>query len=108
MLSRLQDRGIRLKKPKCKFLQKYVSYLSLTYLTSLIRHILDETGIRQSYEKVNGIKEAPTPKNEAHLTAYLGFKNFSGKCIPNTAARMKSLCSALNQEQEFQWSKAAE
>lgn len=52
-----------IKKEKCKFFQKSVSYLG---------HILDETGIRPSDEKVKAIKEAPTPTNEAQLRAYLG------------------------------------
>lgn len=99
VLSRFQERGIRLKKEKCKFFQTSVSYLG---------HILDEKGIRPSDGNVQAIKEAPTPKNETQLRAYLGLLNFYGKFVPNMAAMLKPLYNVLNHEKGFQWSHAAE
>ena len=62
VLKKLQDSGLRLKKNKCMFFEKSVTYLG---------HLIDGQGIHPSSTKVQGILEAPTPKNVSELRSYL-------------------------------------
>ena len=65
-----QNSGLRLKKNKCMFIEKSVTYLG---------HLIDGQGIHPSSTKVQGILEAPTPKNVSELRSYLRMINYYNK-----------------------------
>ena len=50
VLSRLLDKGLRLRKEECVFRQKWCRYLG---------HVIDEEGIHRTDDKVMAIKNAP-------------------------------------------------
>ena len=53
VLRRLQDAGLRLKADKCEFLSSSVVYLG---------HRIDAEGLHPTPDKVEAIRQAPTPK----------------------------------------------
>lgn len=99
VLTRFQERGVKLRKEKCKFFEKSVTYLG---------HVIGESGIRPSEDKVRAIKEAPTPKNKNELRAYLGLINFYGKFVPNMSAQLKPLHDLLAVNAKWEWTEVAE
>ena len=54
VFNKLREAGLTLKKSKCHFGLKSVSYLG---------HVIDEHGLHPSPEKVKDISDAPTPSN---------------------------------------------
>ncbi len=74
MLQRLEEFGLRLKRGKCKFMEKEVVFLG---------HNVDATGIHPVLEKVQAVQEAPTPTSVTELKAYLGLLNFYNRFLPN-------------------------
>lgn len=63
VLSRLQSKGMYLKKSKCSFLQPSVEYLG---------HRADATGLHPSEYKLQAVVDAPRPKNVKELRSFLG------------------------------------
>ena len=76
VLDRLEEAGLRLKKPKCEFMQESVDYLG---------HTISARGIQPTKEKVRAVAEAPTPKNLTQLRSFLGLVNYYGKFLPQLA-----------------------
>ena len=76
VFQRLQSHGVRLKNPKCAFLQRSVPYLG---------HRIDAEGRRATKEKLQAILQAPSPRNVQELCSFLGLLNYYGKFIPNFA-----------------------
>ena len=99
VLKKLQDSGLRLKKNKCMFFEKSVTYLG---------HLIDGQGIHPSSTKVQGILEAPTPKNVSELRSYLGMINYYNKFIPNASTVFKPLYDLLHSGVKWSWNKAQE
>ncbi len=57
VLKRLKEQGIRIKNPKCKFLQPSVEYLG---------HIVDKQGLHATPDQVKAVVDAPSPKDVEH------------------------------------------
>lgn len=74
VLQRLEDAGFRLKRSKCEFMEKEVTFLG---------HRVDKTGLHPLPAKVKAVQEAPTPTSVTELKAYLGLLNFYNKFLPN-------------------------
>ncbi len=72
VLRRLKERGLCLKKSKCYFLQAPVQYLG---------YLIDATGLHTSPEKVKAVLDAPEPRNQQQLQAFLGLVNYYGKFL---------------------------
>ena len=58
VLQILETAGLRLNKLKCAFMLSKIEYLG---------HVIDESGLHPTQEKVKAIQEAPEPKNLAEL-----------------------------------------
>ena len=54
VLQTIETAGLRLSKSKCKFLLPQVEYLG---------HVIDESGLHPTQEKVKAIQDAPEPKS---------------------------------------------
>ena len=77
VLKTLLDSGLRLKQAKCLFSQSSVEYLG---------HRIDSSGIHPKAEKVQGINDAPVPKDLTQLRSYLGILNYYHKFLPNLSS----------------------
>ena len=58
VLKRLMEAGLRLRREKCVFMQDSVTYL---------RYRIDSQGLHPIAEKVDSIKNAPSPSNVNQL-----------------------------------------
>ena len=86
VLRRLERAGLRAKKSKCKFMVPSVTYLG---------YVIDTEGLRPLPEKVEAIRQAPTPRNVAKLKSYLGLLTYYGKFLPNLATHLAPLYKLL-------------
>ncbi len=100
VLARLETAGLKLKQSKCTFLQDSVTFLG---------HRIDADGLHPLPEKVQAVKDAPTPKSVTELKAYLGLLTYYGKFMPDMATTLYPLYELLRkntrQKQAFQLSK---
>ena len=63
VLRRLDKAGLRIKLKKCQFLQSSVRYLG---------HVIDKHGLHPLPDKVEAIKDAPTPRSIQELKSHFG------------------------------------
>ena len=99
VLTRLEQQGIRLKKDKCKFMEASVEYLG---------HIIDKNGLHTSYQKIEAIQKAPTPKNTQQLKSFLGLVHYYGKFISNLSSLLHPLNQRLKGSTKWSWSHSCE
>ena len=84
VLTRLLDKGVRLRKEKCVFMQNSCRYLG---------HVIDEEGIHPTDDKVMAIKNAPVPQNVQQLRSYLGLIHY----YHNFLSKISSLLAPLHE-----------
>ena len=94
VFQKLQSYGLRLKKSKCRFLQKSVKYLGL---------VVDAEGLHASTEKIEAVMDAPEPSNVKELRSFLGMMNYYRKFIPNLAIILKPLTDLLQHNVRWHW-----
>ena len=70
VLHRLDTAGMKVKREKCAFMLKSVSYLG---------HVISAEGLRTENSKVKAIVDAPDPKNLSELCSFLGMVTYYGK-----------------------------
>lgn len=84
--SRLQDFGLVIRLEKCLFGQKSIDFLG---------HQVSKYGSIPLPSKVKAIEELPKPLTVKGLQEFLGMINFYHRFIPNAAALLQPLHSAL-------------
>ena len=63
VLTRLEGKGLRLKREKCAFMLPKIEYLG---------HTISADGLHPSKDKVRAIVDAPVPHNVSQLRSFLG------------------------------------
>lgn len=99
VFERLATADLRIKKHKCKFMARSVPYLG---------HVIDGEGLHPLLEKVEAIRQAPTPKNVTKLKLYLGLLTYYGKFLPNLLTRLALLYQLLWKNETWKWTDAQE
>ena len=99
VLTRLEERGVRLNQAKCGFLLPEVEYLG---------HRLSADGLRPTNEKVRAMVEAPAPRNVTQLRSFLGLVNYYGKFLPNLSTQLAPLYHLLQKHVKWTWSSTHE
>ena len=94
VLERLERAGLRARKSKCKFMQPSVTYLG---------HRIDQHGLHPLKEKIQAVKDAPSPKNVTELKSYLGLLTYYSKFLPNMADVLAPLYKLLRKEVRWRW-----
>ena len=97
VLQRLKEAGLRLKRSKCSFMSDEVMFLG---------HKVDSAGLHPVHEKVQAIKEAPTPSNVTELKAYLGLLNYYNKFLPSLSTVLAPVHKLLQKDTKWQWGEA--
>ena len=82
VLRRLENHGLRLKEKKCSFFVP-----SLTYLG----HMIDKNGVHTLSTRVQGVMDAPIPKNVSQLRSFLGTVNYYGAFIDDLSTRLAKI-----------------
>ncbi|UYV64552.1 K02A2.6-like, partial [Cordylochernes scorpioides] len=96
---RLEKYNIKLKKDKCKFVQREIEYLG---------HLIKEDGIRPLDHKVQALQKAKSPTNISELKSFLGLVNYYGKFIPNLPDLLRPLHELLHKKNCWSWTKEYE
>ena len=99
VLEQLQDKGFRLKKDKCHFLQSSVEYLG---------HVIDTNGLHTTPTKQHAITEARAPTNTSKLCSFLGLVNYYGRFLPNVSTTLHPLNRLWWKGAAWVWSKKCE
>ena len=99
VLEQLQNKGFRLKKDKCHFLQSSVEYLG---------HVIDTNGLHTTPTKQQAIAEARAPTNTSELRSFLGLVNYYGRFLPNVSTTLHPLNRLLRKGAAWAWSKKCE
>ncbi|XP_026330562.1 uncharacterized protein K02A2.6-like, partial [Hyposmocoma kahamanoa] len=94
VLRRLLGHGLKLKKSKCVFLTKEVTYLG---------YVVSQDGIRADKSKVKAVLKMPTPQSVTELRSFLGMVNFFAKFIRNISSILSPLYNLLRKNVEWKW-----
>ncbi|XP_037398305.1 uncharacterized protein K02A2.6-like [Pygocentrus nattereri] len=94
VLQRLEKSGLRLKRGKCEFMGKEVTFLG---------HKINASGLHPLTEKVEAIAEAPEPQNVSELKAYLGLLNYYHRFLPKLSTLLAPLHTLLKKEEKWSW-----
>ncbi|KAL6480987.1 hypothetical protein MHYP_G00090670 [Metynnis hypsauchen] len=92
VLQRLEKSGLRLKRSKCEFMGKEVTFLG---------HKINASGLHPLTEKVEAIAEAPAPQNVSELKAYLGLLNYYHRFLPKLSTLLALLHTLLKKEEKW-------
>ena len=104
VLTRLRECGIKLSPEKCYFMERKVKFLG---------HVVGEHGIETDPDKIDKVRNYPTPKNPDELRSFLAFCGYYRKFVkdfakvtrplsdllPPTSTKKKNKCN----KQTFDW-----
>jgi hypothetical protein len=88
VLQRLEETGLKLNLGKCQLLQSEVSYLG---------HTISSQGISCQEEKVQVVRDWPTPLSTKELRSFLGFAGYYRRFVKNYAQIAGPLHSLVNE-----------
>lgn len=94
VLRRLQQHGLYAKASKCEFHRSSVEFLGM---------IVSRKGLEMCPDKVQAIREWPTPKTIKEVQAFLGFANFYRRFICDYSKIAVPLTKLTRKNQPFQW-----
>ena len=92
ILKSLGERGLRVKPEKCEFHKEEVEFLGFR---------VGRNGIRIDPNKLQAIREWPTPKNVKEVQAFLGFANYNRQFIEGYSRKAKPLTDLTKKETQF-------
>jgi hypothetical protein len=94
VLTRLQDKGLRLKQSKCTINRKEIKYLGF---------LINGEGLHNLPEIVSAIQDAPAPEDITQLRSFLGFINQYSKFISHCATILAPLSRLLQKGVKWEW-----
>ena len=89
VLRKLADAGLVLKKEKCKWNARSITFLG---------HEVNEDGVTPLKTKVDAITEMRAPVDGSELKTFLGMVNYYHKFLPNSAAVLEPLHKLLRKD----------
>ena len=95
VLAKLQQHQLRIKKPKCCFLQDKVEFLG---------KVVTKEGIATSTRKVSAVLQMAPPENLTQLRSFLGIVNHYRKFVPLLADLSDPLNRLLKKDIPWKWS----
>ena len=94
MFDRLEKAGLRVRRDKYEFMVNSVTYLG---------HQIDPDGLHPLSDKVQAVKDAPSPRNVQELKAYLGLLTYYGKFLPDLSTVLAPLYKLLRKDTRWRW-----
>lgn len=94
VLKRLEEAGFTLRRDKCKFFQREISYLG---------YIIDKNGIRKDPSKIDAILQATVPKTVTELQSFLGLINYYRNFTPNASSILSPMHELLKKDCKWHW-----
>ena len=71
---KLEEAGLKLKPSKCELFQRQWAYLG---------HVISAKGVATDEDRIEAIKNWPTPTNVMDIQSFLGFTGYYNRFIPN-------------------------
>ncbi|KAI1686157.1 reverse transcriptase [Pyrenophora tritici-repentis] len=99
VLRALEQFNLRLKPEKCEFHKTKVNFLG---------YVVGADGVQMSEEKIQVIKDWPTPTTVVQIQSFLGFLNFNRQFIKDFSDIAIPLTKLTRKDVPFKWSKEAE
>ena len=94
IFARLEERGFRVNREKCRFFQDSVCYLG---------HVIDKDGLHTDSSKVGSMVDTPRPTSKEQVRAFLGLVNYYGRFVDNLSRRLEPLTRLLRKNGSFCW-----
>ena len=94
VFSRLRTAGLTLKPKKCHFFKDKVLFLG---------HVVSREGISTDPEKVEKVRNCPSPRNIHEVRSVVGFLSYYRKFIPNFSEIAKPLLILTEKNQSYKW-----
>ena len=101
-LSRLDKAGLRAQLKKCKFMMSSVDYLMMSSVDYL-GYQINSQGLHPISEKIDAIKQAPSPQSVSELKSYLGLLTYYAKFMPNLSTALFPLYRLLKKDTPWSW-----
>jgi hypothetical protein len=91
----LQQAGLKIKPSKCKLFQTRIKFLG---------HMISEEGIQTDPDKIDAVRDWPTPKNAKEAHSFIGLAAYYRRFIKNFAQIAQPLYQLVNvPPKDFQW-----
>jgi hypothetical protein len=99
VFQRFREVRLKLNQGKCQLLQKEVKNLG---------HIVSPEGISTDHEKLNAVREWPTPKDKHEIRSFLILFTYYRRFISGFAYIAKPLTRLTEEKDAFQWTQEVE
>ena len=99
VLKQLREANLKLKPKKCVLFRRQISFLG---------HVVSENGIECDPEKVNAVRNWPSPTSKTQVKSWLGFVGYYRKFIDNFAGIAEPLTKLTKKNVRFVWSEVCE
>ncbi len=93
VLQKFQEFGLYCKGSKCEFSVSHINFLGF---------IISESGVEMEMDKIQSIKEWPTPESVREVQVLLGFMNFYRQFIKHYAKVMAPISNLLHGTSKFE------
>lgn len=93
IFERLEKAGLKVNPDKCEFFKSQIEVLGF---------LIDQSGLKPTLSKVKAVHEAPIPRNQADLKAFLGLVNYYENFLPDRAEHARILYDMSNAK-VFEW-----
>ena len=94
VFGRLKEGNLKLNSGKCQLFRKEVKFLG---------HIVSANGISTDPEKVQAVREWPTPRTVKEVRSFLGLCSYYRKFIKDFAEIAKPLHQLTEKRKQFLW-----
>ena len=99
IFKRLEAADLKMKRSKCDFFKKHIHYLG---------HLISADGIRPLKDKLDSIRDMPTPCNSKEVKQFLGLIGYYRKFVPCFAAISRPLSKLTCKDKIFEWTTECE
>ena len=94
IFERLRKAGLKLKLQKCSFFKKHIQYLG---------HLISDEGIQPLPEKLESIRNMPTPMSAKQVKQFLGLVGYYRKFVPHFADISRPLTKLTKKNEPYSW-----
>ena len=99
ILNRLRDVGLKVKPSKCSLFKTQVAFLG---------HLVSEHGIDPMPDKLQAIKDWPTPKCLRDVRAFYGLASYYRRFVKSFATKSEALTRLMRKNATFCWTSEAQ
>ncbi|UYV74121.1 K02A2.6-like [Cordylochernes scorpioides] len=96
VFKRLEDKGLKLNKNKCRFAVDSVEYLGFR---------IDKNGLHPLINKIQAVSNAPEPKNIGQLRSFIGMLIYYARFIENISHILTPFYKLLKKNTHWKWTR---